>query len=52
MPMLMHVDGKFEYLLYMRLAPKEPDLWMSMDARREAMAGGASRGEHAVGLSP
>jgi fructan beta-fructosidase len=34
MPMHMYVDGKFEYLLYMRMAPKEPDLWMSMDARR------------------
>lgn len=34
MPMHMFVDGKFEYLLYMRMAPKAPDLWMSMDARR------------------
>ena len=34
MPMHMFVDGKFEYLLYMRMASKAPDLWMSMDARR------------------
>jgi len=34
MPMHMFVDGKFEYLLNMRMAPKEPDLWMSMDALR------------------
>jgi fructan beta-fructosidase len=34
MPMHMHVDGKFVYLLNMRMAPKNPDLWMSMDARR------------------
>ncbi len=34
MPMHMFVDGKFEYLLNVRMAHNEPDLWMSMDARR------------------
>jgi fructan beta-fructosidase len=34
MPMHMEVDGRFVFLLNMRMAPKEPDLWMPMDARR------------------